>query len=155
MSFLLAQDTISGKEGAAYATIGGNVYSMFYIKKLKADAEKEKSEVKVVGTRTVQYKAKGLKYSGSMTIKDITTQFVSLVKNYQDTGVDTYFTIQIVNDDKTSTVGTKRTVLYNVNLDKVPIAQLDADSDDLEAEITFTFTKFELLDEFTDPTTFG
>ncbi|SFM37575.1 phage tail tube protein [Pelosinus propionicus] len=155
MSFLLAQDTISGKEGAAYATIDGNVYSMFYIKKLKAESEKEKSEVKVVGTRTVQYKAKGLKYSGSMTIKDITTQFVSLVKTYQDSGTDTYFTIQIVNDDPTSTVGTKRTVLYNVNLDKVPIAQLDADSDDLEAEITFTFTSFELLNEFTDPTTFG
>jgi hypothetical protein len=155
MSFLLAQDTISGKEGAAYATISGSVYEMFYIKKLKAEVEKEKSELKVVGTRTLQYKAKGLKYSGSMTIYDITTQFINLIKTYQDTGVDTYFTVQVVNDDSTSTVGTKRTVMYNVNIDKLPIAQLDADSDALEAEITFTFTSFEILSDFVDPANLG
>lgn len=155
MGFLLAQDAVSGKEGKAFATINGQVKEMFYIKKLKADGEKEKAEFKVVGTRTIQYKAKGMKYTGTMTIYDVTTDFVSLIQTYDKTGVDTYFTLQIVNDDQTSTIGTKRTVLYNVNLDKLSIAQLDADVDFLETEIGFTFTSFELLEEYIDPTKLG
>lgn len=40
MSYLKAQDTISGKEGKAVATIDGNVEDMFYIKKIEANVEK-------------------------------------------------------------------------------------------------------------------
>ena len=153
--FLIAQDGISGKEGAAFATINGEVKEMFYLKKLKADAEKKKAEMKVVGTRVTQHKAKELLYTGSMTIYDVTSDYIALVSQYEKTGVDTYFTIQVVNDDPTSTVGVKRTALYNVNLDKMPIAQLDADVDFLEAEVTFTFTSFEPLDEFVTPAKLG
>lgn len=155
MAFLLAQDAISGKDGAAFAVINGEVKEMFYIKKLKADAEKKKSELKVVGTRTVQHKAKEMVYTGTMTIYDVTSDFVDLMYQYDKNGVDTYFTIQITNDDPTSTIGIKRTVLYNVNLDKLPIAQLDSDVDYLEAEISFTFTSFEQLDLFITPAKLG
>lgn len=155
MGFLLAQDAISGKDGAAYATINGEVKEMFYIKKFKAEVEKKKSELKVVGTRTVQHKAKELVYTGTMTIYDVTSDFVNLMSQYDKDGVDTYFTIQIVNDDPTSTIGIKRTALYNVNLDKLPIAQLDADSDYLEAEVGFTFSGFEELDAFITPAKLG
>lgn len=155
MGFLLAQDAISGKDGAAYATINGEVKEMFYIKKFKAEVEKKKSELKVVGTRTVQHKAKELVYTGTMTIYDVTSDFVNLMSQYDKDGVDTYFTIQIVNDDPTSTIGIKRTALYNVNLDKLPIAQLDADSDYLEAEVGFTFSSFEELDAFITPAKLG
>lgn len=59
MSFLKANDTISGQEGRAYATINGQVEEMFYIKTLEASVEKEKAEVKTLGRRGVQHKTTG------------------------------------------------------------------------------------------------
>lgn len=38
--FLKAQDTISGQEGRAYATINSRVHEMFYIKTLEASVER-------------------------------------------------------------------------------------------------------------------
>ncbi len=68
MSYLKAQDTISGKEGKAVATIDGNVEDMFYIKKIEANVEKTKSEIKTLGRRGTQHKATGWSGTGSMTI---------------------------------------------------------------------------------------
>ncbi|MDR3564813.1 MAG: phage tail tube protein [Negativicutes bacterium] len=153
--FLLGQDAISGKEGTAFANINGQIKEMFYLKKLKATADKKKAEMKVVGTRVVQHKAKELVYTGNMTIYDVSPDYIDMISQYEKTGVDTYFTIQIVNDDPTSTVGVKRTVLYNCNVDKLPIAQLDADADFLEQEVDFTFTSFEPLDEQVAPAVLG
>lgn len=155
MAFLQAQDAISGREGSAFATINGEVKEMFYIKKLKAEVEKKKVEFRVVGSRGTQHKVKEMVYTGTLTIYDVTPTFVDLMYQYQQTGEDTYFTIQVVNDDAGSTIGTKRTALYGVNLDKMTVAQLDSEADFLETDIPFTYNSFEPISEFTDPSSLG
>lgn len=99
MSYLKAQDTISGKEGKAVATIDGNVEDMFYIKKIEANVEKTKSEIKTLGRRGTQHKATGWSGTGSMTIYYITTNFRKLMTSYMQNGIDTYFDILVTNED--------------------------------------------------------
>lgn len=152
MAFLKAQDTISGQEGRAYATINGETEEMFYVKTLEASVEKQKAEVKTLGRRGVQHKATGWSGTGSMTIFYVTTKFRQLMMKYIKDGVDTYFDIQIVNDDPTSSIGQQTVVLKGVNLDSVIMAKLDTEADALDEEVSFTFDDVDLPDVFNAPT---
>ncbi|MEM5817168.1 MAG: phage tail tube protein [Desulfitobacterium hafniense] len=151
MGFLRASDSISGQEGRAYATINGRVEEMFYVKSLEASAEKTKAEIKTLGRRGTQHKATGWSGTGSMTIYYVTSLFRQMMMNYIKNGVDTYFDIQIVNDDPTSTIGKQTVVLKGVNLDKVVMASLDTEADALEEDIDFTFEDVEVLGAFNAP----
>lgn len=151
MAFFKADDTISGQEGRAYATIGNNMEEMFYVKTLEATVEKTKTEVKTLGKRGVQHKAAGWTGTGSMTIYYATTLFRQLMIDYMKTGKDVYFDIQIVNEDPTSSIGKQTVVLRNVNLDSVIFAKVDTESDVLDEEISFTFDDVDILDSFVKP----
>ncbi|MCM3268172.1 phage tail tube protein [Paenibacillus elgii] len=148
---LHARDTISGQEGRAYATINGNKEEMFYVKKLEAKVEKEKAEIKALGRRGTQSKAKGWKGTGSMTIYYITTLFREIMNEYMVSGKDTYFDITVTNEDPSSSVGMQTVIIKNVNLDSVIMASLDTGSDTLEEEISFTFDGIEIKDRFKAP----
>ncbi|MBB6733186.1 phage tail tube protein [Cohnella zeiphila] len=151
MSFLKASDTINGQEGRAYATINGQVEEMFYIKKLEATVEKEKADIKTLGRRGTQHKATGWSGSGTMTIYYVTSRFRELMVDYIRSGKDTYFTVQVVNEDPGSTVGYQTVTLKNVNLNKVIVAKLDTDSAALDEDIDFTFDDVSVDHDFNAP----
>lgn len=147
MPFLKAGDTISGQEGTAFVTINGEVHEAFYIKSLEATVEKNKTEVKVLGKRGTQNKAAGWTGTGSMTIYYVTSIFRKLMIDYVKTGKDTYFDVQVINDDPSSSIGKQTVTLIDVNLDSVIVAKVDAESEVLDEEIEFTFDDLEMPEE--------
>lgn len=155
MSFLLERDALNGKAGRAFAGINGRNVEMFGLKKIQADAEFQESDFKVVGTNLVQKKTSGVTLTGSATIYYGTPEFLNMLKTYLKTGALPYFTIQITNDDGGSTIGTQTVVLYNVKLQKLPIAMLDADTEFLTMDISFSFTNVEVLNAFGSPAQLG
>ena len=155
MSYLLAKDAINGKQGKAFITLEGANYELFSVKKLTTDYEFQKSDFKVVGTTTVQQKTTGAKKSGTMTIYYGTPLFAKIAQEYEKTGKVLYFDLQVENDDPATSVGNQTMVYYGCSLDKVPLSMLDADADNLEEEVGFTFTSFETLESFTDPAQLG
>ncbi|CAH8772448.1 phage tail tube protein [Paenibacillus dendritiformis] len=148
MALLQAKDTISGREGRAFAQIDGKNEEMFYVKTLEAKIEKQKAEVKVLGSRSVQHKAAGWTGTGSMTIYYMTPLFRNMMLDYIKNGKDTNFIIQIINEDPMSSIGTQTVCLKNVNLNSVVMAKLDTESDVLEEEVEFTFDDVDILNEF-------
>lgn len=150
MAFLLERDALNGKSGSAFMTINGQNIEMFNMKKFQSDAEFQESDFKVVGTTLVQKKTTGVTLTGSMTIYYGSPHFLRLLQEYLKTGKLPYFTLQITNDDPSTSVGTQTVVLYNVKLQKLPVALLDADSDWLEAEVSFSYTNIEVLNWFKD-----
>ncbi|MFB6364246.1 phage tail tube protein [Paenibacillus elgii] len=146
--FLSAKDTISGQAGRAYATVNKVNEEMFYIKKLEAKIEKEKAEIKALGKRGTQVKAKGWKGTGSMTIYYVTSFFRDLMMQYVEKGVDPYFDITVMNEDPSSSIGKQAVILKDVNLDSVIMASLDTGSDTLEEEVSFTFSGVEFENKF-------
>lgn len=150
MSFLNARDTITGQEGTAFATIGGENIEMFYIKKLEAKIEKEKAEIKTLGRRGTQHKTTGWKGTGSMTIYYVTSRFRKMMLEYVEKGRDTYFSIKVTNNDSVSGAGRQVVILKDVNLDSVVMATLDTESTALEEEVSFTFDGIELATPFTE-----
>ncbi|MFD1179206.1 phage tail tube protein [Paenibacillus puldeungensis] len=151
MPFFL-RDAISGQEGSAYATINGRVEEMFYAKKIEATAEKQKSEGKTLGRRGTQSKANGWKGTGNMTIYYATPLFRRMMIDYIKTGKDTYFDIQVVNNDPSSTIGKQTVILKNVNLDSAILTKIDVDAEFLDEEISFTFDDVDMPDSFNAPT---
>lgn len=150
MAFLLERDALNGKQGSAFMTIDGQNIEMFGMKKFQSDAEFQESDFKVVGTTLVQKKTTGVSLTGSMTIYYGTPYFLQLLQEYIKTGKLPYFTLQITNDDPATSVGTQTVVLYNVKLQKLPVAMLDADADFLEMEVSFSYTSLEVLNYFND-----
>lgn len=151
--FLEAKDTISGQEARAYLTINGRREDLFYAKKVEATAEKKKTEVKSLGKRGVGHKANGWNGKGTLTIYYMTSIFRELMLEYIKTGKDTYFDMQVTNEDNTSTIGAQTTVLKKCNIDKVTMALFDVESETLEESMEFTYEDVEILDKFGKPIT--
>lgn len=126
--FLLERDALNGKEGKAFMTLNGRNIEMFSLKKFQSDAEFQESDFKVVGTRLVQKKTTGVSLTGSMTIYYGTPHFLRILQEYLKTGKLPYFTLQVTNDDPSTSVGTQTVAFYNVKLQKLPIAILDAEA---------------------------
>jgi len=149
MKTLNAPDTISGKEGRAYAKINGNNEELFMAKTIEANVEKNKSEIKAIGKRMTGHKTTGANGSGSMTLYYLTPLFRDMIKQWKETGVDIYFDMVIENDDQESSAGKQSTLLIGCNLDSVVLAKLDGDSDDaLDEDVDFTFEDFDILTAF-------
>lgn len=149
MNELRAQDTISGKEGRAYAKIDGNNEEMFYAKSVEATVEKSKGQVKSIGKRMVGHKTTGAEGTGSMTLYYLTPLFRQKLVEWKRTGVDAYFDMVIENSDPATAAGRQVVQLMGVNLDSTLLAKLDGDSDDpLEEDVDFTFEDFEILTTF-------
>ena len=153
--WLVERDALNGRSGKGFMTSDGESQGMFGLKELQSEAEFQESDFKVVGTTLVQKKTTGVSLSGSMTIYYGSPYFLRLLQEYLRTGKLPYFTIQITNDDPTTSVGTQTVVFYNVKLQKLPVAMLDADADFLEMEVGFSFTGIEVLNWFNDPTQLG
>ena len=151
MSFLLERDALNGKSGSGFITINGENHQMFGMKKFQSDAEFQEEDFKVVGTNLVQTKTTGVKLSGTMTLYYGSPYFLQLLNDYLKTGKLPYFTMQIENDDPSTSVGTQTVVYYNVKLNKLPISKLDAETSSLDMEVGFTFTNVEVLNWFHDP----
>lgn len=150
MKSLNAPDTISGKEGRAYAKINGNNEELFFAKTVEASVEKSKSEVKAIGKRMTGHKTTGGNGTGSMTLYYLSPLFRQMVKDWKDTGKDIYFDMVVENDDQESSAGKQSTLLIGCNLDSVILAKLDGDSDDpLDEDVDFTFEDFDTLTPFT------
>ena len=148
--FLLERDALNGKEGKAFMTLNGRNIEMFSLKKFQSDAEFQESDFKVVGTRLVQKKTTGVSLTGSMTIYYGTPHFLRILQEYLKTGKLPYFTLQVTNDDPSTSVGTQTVAFYNVKLQKLPIAILDAEADFLGMEVSFSYTGIEVLNYFND-----
>ena len=146
--YMKAEDAISGKEGALYATIDGNVSQVAECKSITAKITKNKTEFKALGYRGTQHKATGWTGTGTMVIHYATSRFAKMMIDYAKNGIDQYFKLQLINDDPTSKIGRQTVTLLDVNLDEAEIAKLDTDADFLDQTMNFTFSDVDMPDEF-------
>ena len=151
MKTLKASDIPAGSEAIAYIELDGKIEEFFYAKSIEASADINKSDVKVMGKRGVQKKPTGWEGSGSMTIYYITTLFRKMAQKYAKEGILPAFKLIVTNEDKSTTIGKQTVVLYDCTLDSVNLVKFDVDSDALDEDIDFTFSDFDILDEFGNP----
>lgn len=143
-----AKDTISAKLAECFVTIGDDRYNFMQCINLEVTFEKTKAEVPILGKTGTGNKSTGWKGTGSATFHYNTPIFRQMLLKYKNSGEDTYFEIQISNDDPTSAAGRQTVTLLDCNIDGGILAKFDADGEYLDEEMDFTFEDFTIDESF-------
>lgn len=149
-----ARDTISASLAECFITVGSRRYNFMQAVNIEAKFEKTKTEVPILGKTGKGNKATGWKGTGSATFHYNTSVFRQMMLDYKETGQDTYFEMQITNEDPTSSVGRQTIILMDCNIDGGILAKFDADADYLDEDMDFTFEDFKMPESFTALTGF-
>ncbi|MCI8342468.1 MAG: phage tail tube protein [Firmicutes bacterium] len=149
-NIMQAKDAVSASLAECFVTIDGKRYNFMQAINLEASVEKTKTEVPILGKTGRGNKAAGWKGTGKATFHYNTSIFRELLFKYKESGEDTYFEIQVTNEDKTSSVGRQTIVLKGCNVDGGMLAKFDADAEYLDEEMEFTFEDWEIPEKFKD-----
>ena len=80
----------------------------------------------------------------------VTSVMCELLARFKNTAVDTYFEIQITNEDPTSATGRQTVIFYDCNMDGGILSKFDADGEFLDEDVSGTFEDFSIPETFTD-----
>lgn len=156
MAYLLARDTVNGAEGSIFITVGGKNVQVAGMRNVRLDAELQSTDMRVIGTRSIQQKDNGVKQTGSGNIYYGDDLFRDMILEYIQTGKMTPFDIQITNNDPTTTLGSQTMVAYGCYLTgTIPLAILNDEEAMLNYDFTFSYTSVSKIGSFTTPTSFG
>lgn len=144
------KDAVSGSLAECYITIDGQRFNFMQAITFEASMEKNKSEVPILGKTGKGNKANGWTGTGSMTCHFNQSVMRELLEKYKNTGKDTYFNIEVTNEDPTSAVGRQTMILIDCNLDGGVLAKFDADADYLDEDFDFTFEDFQMKEGYTE-----
>ena len=148
MGFLLAKDSISGKEGMIWATLDGKVVELAEVKSFTATLNKKKVAFNSLGQRGEQQKATGWSGTGTLNVYYVSSTFLKMLVDYAKTGKDQYFNLTVKNEDPNSSVGSQKVTLGQVNIDGGDILKLDVDADILDTPFNFTYSEIDILEKF-------
>ncbi len=147
---MMSKDTLSATLAECYVTIGDRRYNFMQAIKLEAKFEKTKTDVPILGKTGKGNKANGWKGTGSATFHYNVSIFRQMMLDYKNTGADTYFEMQIINEDPSSDAGKQEIILLGCNIDGGILAKFDADGEYLDEDMDFTFEDFSMPKSFTN-----
>lgn len=141
---MFSGDTLSAALAKCYITINGNRYNFMQAINLEAKFTKKKTKVPILGKTGQGNKATGWEGTGKATFHYNQSVFRKAMLHYKDTGEDTYFEIQVINEDPTAKVGKQEILLQDCNIDGGILAKFDADGEYLDEDMEFTFDDFSM-----------
>ncbi len=154
--YLLAKDTVNGAEGKIVVTIDGRNVEVACMRNITTNAEIQSNDMRVIGTRKVQNKNNGAKLTGTGNIYYGTNLFTDMVLQYINTGVMPEFSIQITNNDPTTSIGSQVMAYYGCTLTgTVPLSILNDEEAMLNYDFNFAWTDVARLQAFNDPAKLG
>lgn len=143
-----AQDAISGSMAECFITIDKNRYHFMQLINFEANFNVNIAEIPILGRLAKGHKP-GLgngEWSGTAHYNQSVIR--ELLLKYKNTGVATYFDIQVVNEDPTSSVGRQTVILKECLTEGGILSKFDIDADYLDEDISGTFDDFELPEKF-------
>jgi hypothetical protein len=143
------KDALSAKLAECFITVKGRRYNFMQMINFEASIEKTKTVIPVLGRTGQANKASGWEGTFSGTAHYNQSIMRQMLLDYKDTGEDTYFEIQVTNEDPTSVAGRQTVVFIDCNLDGGILAKFDADGEYLDEDIEGTFEDFKIPESFT------
>lgn len=142
-------NTISGKDGYVFLTLGERRYTMIHLTEIEATVDVKLGTVETLnnpmvghkpGTMEGKFKGKGFYLEDEL--RKAWTDYKNGESSYP------YFTIQIVNDDTTAEAGRKTATLFDCLSDSFILSKLAAGTEALDEDISGTFDDWELPETF-------
>ena len=146
------KDALSAKLAECFLTINGRRYNFMQMINFEANFNKTKVVVPILGRTGQANKASGWTGDLSATMHYNQSVIRQMMLDYKDTGEDTYFEIQVTNEDPTSAAGRQTMIFIDCNIDGGILAKFDADGDYLDEDIDGTFEDFRMPEKFRELT---
>ena len=143
------RDALSAKLAECFVTIDGKRYNFMQMINFEATFEKVKTEIPVLGKTGKAHKGNGWTGTFSATAHYNQSLLRETLVKYKDTGEDTFFEIQVTNEDPTSQAGRQTIVFSECNLNGGILAKFDADGEYLDESVEGTFDDFKMPESFT------
>lgn len=144
-----ARDTIAARLAECYITIGNRRYNFMQMIIMEAKIAKTKSKVPRLGAVMVGHKTVSMEGTFSGTAHYNQSIMRKLMEDLKNNGGETYFEMQITNDDPTSAAKRQTVVLYDCLTDGGTLAKFDANGEYLDEDISGTFEDFSIPESFT------
>lgn len=141
-------DSLSAKMAECFVTINGERYNFFNMIDFEAKLEKTKSTIPILGKMAGGNRSTGAEGTFSGTLHYNQSFMRKMMLEYLHTGKDTYFEIQVTNEDPTTSVGRQTVVFTGCNLDSLIMAKFDADGEYLDEEFEGTFEDCNMSEMF-------
>ena len=148
-ALLKGRDVISGSLAECYLKIKDRRYNFMSGLDFEGSFEKTVSQVPILGRTGKANKTTGWSGKYKMKVHYNTSIMRMLLLHYKDTGEDTYFEIQVTNEDPTSAIGRQTVIFIDCLANGGVLSKFDAKSEYLDEEIEGTFDDFKIPEEFT------
>lgn len=145
-----AADSVFGSQAECFFTFEGRRFNFCHLNDFEAEYSTKIEDVPLLGSVNKGHKPVGGSGTWKATAKYVFSGMRRFMKIYQDTGRMPYLEIQVSNEDGTSSVGRQTTILKNCLLDKIIVAKFDTGETTLTEELSGTYERFELPEEFND-----
>jgi len=113
------KDALSAKLAECFITIDGRRFNFMQMINMEAKFDKVKTAIPVLGKTGKAHKGNGWEGTFSGTAHYNQSIMREMLIRYKDTGEDTYFEMQITNEDPTSAAGRQTLVFLTVILTEV------------------------------------
>lgn len=154
--YMPATDAPAANLAECWVTVEGKRYLMAMAKNFEAKASKNTAEVKALGNRIIGHKGKNMALPFSMTIYKVTEIFDEMIEKYKNTGIDTYFDIQVTAEDPASSIGRSTKVYTDCILDgDLILSAFDADGEFIEQTVEGFAHDFQRPEKYTNPAFMG
>lgn len=148
MAFNKPKDVINSKEGSMIMTVNGKNTVLAELTEVEAQVENNIEDFSLLGSRMKFHKITSAEGTGSLNFYHVTSQFLSIVDKYVQTGVWPDISITSTIEDKTSETGKQVVQLMGVTFSQAPIGNLNSDDGFLEGETDFNFDSFKIIQAF-------
>lgn len=148
--YMKAADVLFASAARCYIEVEGKRYNFMNMLNIEVTFKKNKVPVAILGRTMKGHKAAGCEVTGKGTMRYNTSVMRKLAQKYKNTGEDDYFDMQIINEDKGTSVGKQEVILRDCNLDSMIIAKFNAEEELLDEDIEFTVDDFEIKEGFKD-----
>ena len=154
--YLLSKDTVSGASGKVIFTVDGKNVEVAGMRNITTNAEIQSTDMRVIGTKRIQDKPNGAKLTGKGNIYYGSNLFTDMVLDYINRGIIREFTVQIINDDPATSLGSQDMAYYGCHLTgTIPLSILDSEEAMMNYDFNFAWTRVSRLRSFNDPEQLG
>ena len=133
-----AHEVIDGRHATAYATIKGKRYLLFQLTNFDTKTEKNNIEIQRLGTTVAGNLTSGVKLSWEAEMYYNTDIFRALALEYIKTGKETYFDLQVTNDDPNSSAGRHTVILRDCKLGNISMSMVNVNNQALTEKVDGT-----------------
>ena len=143
------QAVVSGNDAIAYLILpDGRRKVWANILNFEASESYSKTKYPILGRRTKPARKGPGEVAGKVKMHYNTSTFREAALEYKKTGKDAFYNVQVVNEDPNSGVGRQTVIFYGLNFDEMPLALIDAESEYLTEELSFTANDWDLENVF-------